>query len=59
MTLLMRDRENIEKGKAEGRTEEKIRTVKLLLQMGKNSVEEISVISELPVLEVMEIKKSL
>lgn len=63
MTLLMRDKENIEKGKAEGRieakAEEKMRTVKILLQMGKNSVEEISLISELPVSEVLEIKKSL
>lgn len=71
MTLLMRDKENVEKGraegraegrvegKAEGRTEEKMRTVKILLQMGKNSVEEIALISELPVPEVLEIKNSL
>ena len=38
MTLLMRDNENIEKGRAEGRTEAKIETV---ISMHKNGISKV------------------
>lgn len=71
MTLLMRDKENVEKGraegraegrvegKAEGRTEEKRRMAKALLQKGTFSDSELALILEISIQELLEIKKDL
>ncbi len=67
MTLLMRDKENIEKGFQEGikegmqagATEEKLRMVKSLLQMNSLSDEEIVDAAQMTMEELQEIKKDL
>ena len=67
MTLLMRDKENIEKGFQEGMkegmkagaTEEKLRMVKSLLQMNTLSDEEIADAAQMSMEELQEIKKDL
>ena len=67
MTLLMRDKENIEKGFQEGikagmqagATEEKLRMVKSLLQMNTLSDEEIVAAAQMSIEELREIKKDL
>ena len=67
MTLLMHDKENIEKGFQEGikagmqagATEEKLRMVKSLLQMNTLSDEEIVAAAQMSIEELREIKKDL
>lgn len=55
MTLLMRDKENIEKGI----TEERVRMVKSLLQMGTVPEKSIAVAAKMSLEELQQIKKSL
>ena len=55
MTLLMRDKENIEKGI----TEERVRMVKSLLQMGTIPEKSIAVAAKMSLEELQQIKKSL
>lgn len=62
MTLLMRDKENIEKGFLQGlekgATEEKLRMVKSLLQMNILSEEKIADAAGISLEELQEIKSS-
>lgn len=62
MTLLMRDKENIEKGFQQGlekgATEEKLRMVKSLLQMNILSEEKIADAAGISLEELQEIKSS-
>lgn len=59
MTLLMRDQENIEKGKREGKLEEKLTVAKTLLKNGWLSDEKIMQATNLSADELKKVKQEL
>lgn len=59
MTLLMRDRENIEKGVQQGKAEERLRMICSLLQMNRYSESDIAFAAGISLEELQDIKRNL